>query len=45
MVNRGLLGEKSGRGFYRYDQQGRRLEEAEEDLSLPRLETVLGGQE
>jgi 3-hydroxybutyryl-CoA dehydrogenase len=45
MVNRGLLGEKSGRGFYRYDERGRRVENAEEDLSLPRLETVLGGEE
>jgi 3-hydroxybutyryl-CoA dehydrogenase len=45
MVNRGLLGEKNGRGFYRYDEQGRRLEDATEDYSLPRLDAILGGDE
>jgi 3-hydroxyacyl-CoA dehydrogenase len=45
MVNRGLLGEKNGRGFYRYDEQGRRLEDATEDYSLPRLDSILGGGE
>jgi 3-hydroxybutyryl-CoA dehydrogenase len=45
MVNRGLLGEKSGRGFYRYDETGKRVEDPHEDLSLPKLETVLGGRE
>lgn len=44
MVNRGLLGEKNGRGFYRYDEQGRRIEDATEDYSLPKLDSILGGE-
>jgi 3-hydroxybutyryl-CoA dehydrogenase len=35
MVRRGHLGEKSGRGFYRYDDEGRRLMPDEPDFGLP----------
>lgn len=41
MVMRGWLGEKSGRGFYRYDQDGQRIDEGEPDLSRPELEEVM----
>ena len=41
MVMRGWLGEKSGRGFYRYDENGTRLEEEELDLSRPELDTIM----
>ncbi len=37
MVNDGWLGEKSGRGFYRYDETGRRLPEPE-DLTEPDID-------
>lgn len=37
MVTRGLLGEKSGRGFYRYDDRGARIVEGELDLGVPDL--------
>jgi 3-hydroxybutyryl-CoA dehydrogenase len=37
MVNDGWLGEKSGRGFYRYDEAGRRIQEAE-DLREPDID-------
>jgi 3-hydroxybutyryl-CoA dehydrogenase len=37
MVNDGWLGEKSGRGFYRYDEAGRRLHE-DEDLREPSID-------
>lgn len=43
MVNRGLLGEKSGRGFYRYDDAGNRLSEGPPELSRPHLWVVEGG--
>lgn len=42
MVNRGYLGEKSGRGFYRYDDAGNRLAEGTPDLARPRLWVVEG---
>ena len=42
MVSRGLWGEKTGRGFYMYDEDGGRIDDGIEDLSLPRLETILG---
>jgi 3-hydroxybutyryl-CoA dehydrogenase len=42
MVARGLWGEKTGRGFYMYDEDGARIDDGIEDLSLPRLETILG---
>lgn len=41
MVMSGWLGEKSGRGFYRYDRDGQRVEEGEPDLSRPELETIM----
>jgi 3-hydroxyacyl-CoA dehydrogenase len=41
MVTRGLLGEKSGRGFYRYDRSGARLLEGTPDLERPALEPFL----
>lgn len=41
MVNAGWLGEKSGRGFYRYDEGGRRRA-VEEDLTEPPVARVLG---
>jgi 3-hydroxybutyryl-CoA dehydrogenase len=41
MVNEGWHGEKSGRGFYRYDETGRRLDEGS-DLTEPPLERVIG---
>ena len=37
MVNDGWLGEKSGRGFYRYDASGNRVQE-DEDLREPTLD-------
>ncbi len=40
MVSEGWLGEKSGRGFYRYTESGRRLSE-KEDLTEPRLTRLL----
>ncbi len=42
MVTRGWLGEKSGRGFYRYDDAGNRLPDDELDLGPPSL-PVIGG--
>lgn len=42
MVTRGLLGEKSGRGFYRYDDGGARVVEGEPDLGVPDLGPRLG---
>jgi 3-hydroxybutyryl-CoA dehydrogenase len=42
MVSEGWLGEKSGRGFYRYDETGRRLP-VDEDLAEPDLERLLSG--
>jgi len=44
MVSRGWLGEKSGRGFYRYDATGRRLPDPQ-DLSEPTLSHLLGERE
>jgi 3-hydroxybutyryl-CoA dehydrogenase len=41
MVSEGWLGEKSGRGFYRYDETGRRLPE-EEDLREPEVARFFG---
>ncbi len=41
MVTRGWYGEKSGRGFYRYDEAGNRLNDHELDLARPDL-AVLG---
>lgn len=41
MVTRGFLGEKSGRGFYRYDASGNRLVEGEPDYGRPALEPFL----
>ena len=41
MVARGWLGEKSGRGFYRYDETGQRVREGEPDLSRPPLEDLV----
>jgi len=41
MVNQGWLGEKSGRGFYRYDSRGRRLPDPP-DVVAPTLERLLG---
>jgi 3-hydroxybutyryl-CoA dehydrogenase len=40
MVARGYLGEKSGRGFYRYDEAGNRLEDGPPELGRPRLWVV-----
>lgn len=37
MVTRGWLGEKSGRGFYRYDEAGNRLDAEELDLARPSI--------
>ncbi len=37
MVTRGWLGEKSGRGFYRYDEAGNRLADEELDLARPSI--------
>ena len=42
MVARGWLGEKSGRGFYRYDETGQRIEE-EPELGRPDLEELMHG--
>ncbi len=42
MVSRGWLGEKSGRGFYRYDETGCRLTDEAPDFSRPPLEDRLG---
>jgi 3-hydroxybutyryl-CoA dehydrogenase len=44
MVSQGWLGEKSGRGFYRYDDTGRRIPE-EEDLREPSLALLLSSRE
>lgn len=41
MVMRGWLGEKSGRGFYRYDEEGERVDEGDPDLSRPELEEIM----
>jgi len=41
MVRRGLLGEKSGRGFYRYDESGARIVEGDPDLGRPELDSFL----
>lgn len=41
MVMRGWLGEKSGRGFYRYDEDGNRVDEGEPDLSRPELDEIM----
>jgi 3-hydroxyacyl-CoA dehydrogenase len=41
MVTRGMLGEKSGRGFYRYDESGARVREGDPDLSRPELDPFL----
>ena len=41
MVSRGWLGEKSGRGFYRYDEGGRRIEDETLDLGRPELEELI----
>lgn len=43
MVSRGWLGEKSGRGFYRYDEGGRRVEDETLDLGRPELEELIRG--
>lgn len=40
MVARGWLGEKTGRGFYRYDPRGGRIDEPE-NLDVPSLESLL----
>jgi 3-hydroxybutyryl-CoA dehydrogenase len=40
MVTRGWLGEKSGRGFYRYDDAGNRLPDEDLDLGRPRLTVI-----
>jgi 3-hydroxybutyryl-CoA dehydrogenase len=40
MVARGWLGEKTGRGFYRYDPTGGRIDEPE-NLDVPSLESLL----
>jgi len=40
MVNEGWLGEKSGRGFYTYDETGRRIVDRE-DLSEPEVGRML----
>jgi 3-hydroxybutyryl-CoA dehydrogenase len=41
MVTRGLLGEKSGRGFYHYDRSGARVLDSTPDLERPQLESFL----
>jgi 3-hydroxyacyl-CoA dehydrogenase len=41
MVMRGWLGEKSGRGFYRYDEIGQRVDDGQPDLSRPELEDIM----
>lgn len=41
MVTRGYLGEKSGRGFYRYDPSGARIVAGDPDLGRPGLEPFL----
>ena len=41
MVMRGWHGEKSGQGFYRYDETGKRIEEGAPDLSRPELEELM----
>lgn len=41
MVMRGWLGEKSGRGFYRYDEDGKRVDEGDPDLTRPELEEIM----
>lgn len=41
MVSEGWFGEKAGRGFYRYDESGRRLP-VEEDMMKPSIEGLLG---
>jgi 3-hydroxybutyryl-CoA dehydrogenase len=41
MVSRGWLGEKSGRGFYRYDEGGQRVEDDELELGRPELEDLI----
>jgi 3-hydroxybutyryl-CoA dehydrogenase len=41
MVGRGWLGEKSGRGFYRYDETGHRTDDGPPDLSRPELEEIM----
>lgn len=41
MVMRGWHGEKAGRGFYRYDETGKRLDEEGRDLSRPELEDIM----
>lgn len=40
MVTRGRLGEKSGQGFYRYDDAGNRLAEEALDLTRPELTSL-----
>lgn len=40
MVTRGFLGEKSGRGFYHYDDAGNRLADDTLDLGRPRIPVV-----
>lgn len=40
MVTRGWLGEKSGRGFYRYDEAGNRLADDHLDLGRPPLPVI-----
>jgi len=41
MVSRGWLGEKSGHGFYRYDERGERHDEEAPDLGRPEIEELL----
>ncbi|MGD2068543.1 MAG: 3-hydroxyacyl-CoA dehydrogenase NAD-binding domain-containing protein [Gemmatimonadota bacterium] len=43
MVSRGWLGEKSGRGFYQYDESGQRVEDETLDLGRPELEELIRG--
>jgi 3-hydroxybutyryl-CoA dehydrogenase len=42
MVTRGYLGEKSGQGFYGYDEAGNRLDDGPPELGRPRLWVVHG---